>query len=80
MENQEKTSPKYAPEVHERAVRMVFNHADQYLSQWEAITSIASKIGCSGETLRKWVRQTERVLIGASSPTLPSRREALRIG
>jgi hypothetical protein len=56
MENQEKTSPKYAPEVHERAVRMVFNHADQYLSQWEAITSIASKIGCSGETVNVYGR------------------------
>jgi len=60
MENQKKTSPKYAPEVRERAVRMVFEHADQYPSQWEAITSIASKIGCSGETLRKWVRRAER--------------------
>jgi transposase-like protein len=25
-----------------------------------AITSIASKIGCSAETLRNWLRQTER--------------------
>jgi transposase-like protein len=44
----------------ERAVRMVFDHADQYSSQWEAICSIAPKIGCTGETLRKWVRQAER--------------------
>jgi transposase-like protein len=39
---------------------MVQEHAQEYASQWEAINSIASKIGCSGETLRKWVRQTER--------------------
>jgi transposase len=32
----------------------------QHDSQWAAITSVASKIGCSGETLRKWVRQGER--------------------
>ncbi len=46
-------------EVRERAVRMVFEHGTQYGSQWEAIRSIAAKIGCSPETLRKWVRQTE---------------------
>jgi transposase len=53
MQNQKKTSPKYAAEVRERAVRMVFDHGNQYSSQWEAICSIATKIGCSGETLRK---------------------------
>ena len=31
----------------------------EYGSQWEAIGSIAEKIGCSAETLRKWVRQAE---------------------
>ena len=46
--------------VQERAVRMVFDVKDQYPSQWAAIESIASKIGCTGETLRKWVRQGER--------------------
>ena len=54
-------SPKFSPEVMDRAVRMVFDAKDQYPSQWAAIESIASKIGCStGETLRKWVRQGER--------------------
>ena len=53
-------SAKYSPEVVERAVRMVFDAKDQYPSQWAAIESIASKIGCTGETLRKWVRQGER--------------------
>ena len=43
----------------ERAVRMVFDAKDQYPSQWAAIESIAAKIGCTGETLRKWVRQGE---------------------
>jgi len=51
---------RYSPEVRERAVRMVVEHEGQYDSQWAAIRSIASKIGCTGETLRKWVRQTER--------------------
>ena len=53
-------SPKYSPEVMERAVRMVFDAKDQYPSQWAAIESIAGKIGCTAETLRKWVRQGER--------------------
>ena len=51
---------KYSPEVRERAVRMVFEHESEYSSQWAAIQSIAEKIGCSGETLRNWVRQAER--------------------
>jgi transposase len=53
-------SPKYAPEVRERAVRMVFEHAGEHDSQWAAIGSIAAKIGCTAETLRGWVRQAER--------------------
>jgi transposase len=54
------TSNRYSPEVRERAVRMVLEHAGDHPSQWATISSIASKIGCTGETLRKWVRQAER--------------------
>ena len=43
-----------------RAVRMVTEHQGDHASQWAAICSIAAKIGCSGETLRSWVRQAER--------------------
>ena len=50
---------RYSPEVRERAVRMVLDHEREYDSQWSAIVSIATKIGCSPETLRKWIRQTE---------------------
>ena len=52
-------STRFSPEVRERAVRMVFEHRGEYASEWEAIGSIAGKIGCSAETLRKWVRRTE---------------------
>ncbi len=38
---------------------MVLEHQGQHGSQWAAIASIATKIGCSAETLRKWVRQAE---------------------
>jgi transposase len=51
---------RYSPEVRERAVRMVFEHQSDHDSQWAAMTSIASKIGCTAETLRKWVRRAER--------------------
>ncbi len=51
---------RYSPEVRERAVRMVMDQEVHHQSQWSAICSIASKIGCSSETLRNWVRQAER--------------------
>jgi len=51
---------KYSGEVRERAVRMVLEHQERYDSQWAAICSIAEKIGCSAEVLRKWLRQAER--------------------
>ena len=53
-------SARYSPEVRERAVRLVFEHQGEYPSQWAALESIAPKIGCTAETLRKWVRQSER--------------------
>ena len=55
-----KTSNKFSPEVRDRAVRMVRDHRGDYGSEWEAISSIASKIGCTAESLRRWVRQAER--------------------
>ena len=51
---------RYSPEVKERAVRMVFDQQAQHESQWSAISSIASKIDCTRETLRTWVRRAER--------------------
>ena len=51
---------RYSSEVRERSVRMVREHENEHASQWAAISSIAGKIGCTAETLRKWVRQAER--------------------
>ena len=59
MTNQAK-SPKFSPEVRERAVRMVIEHRSEHASEWAAIVSIAAKIGCTAQTLSNWVRQAER--------------------
>ena len=53
------TQKRYSPEVRERAVRMVLELQDEHTSQWAAIGSISRKIGCTHETLRRWVRRAE---------------------
>lgn len=51
---------RYSPELRERAVRMVFDHVHDHPSQWATIRSVAEKLGCTVEALRRWVRQAER--------------------
>ena len=58
MAEQTATRP-LSGEVRERAVRMVFEHQDEYPSQWKAIESISEKLGINHETLRIWVRRAE---------------------
>ena len=54
------TGTRYPNEMKERAVRLVLEQQSDYASQWATIESVASKIGCTRETLRRWVRQAER--------------------
>ena len=68
-----KRTPPYSAEVRARAVRMVLEHQDEHASQYAAIQSIAQKIGCSGETLRNWVRQAERDAGARAGPTTDER-------
>ncbi len=51
---------RFSPEVRQRAVRLVLECEREHPSEWAAIVSVASKIGCNAETLRKWVRQAQR--------------------
>ena len=67
----------YSPELRERAVRLVLDQQGEHDSQWAAIISVSSKIGCSAETLRKWVRQAERDL-GRRAGLTSTERERLK--
>src|SRR5512139_3582180 len=68
---------RYSSEVRERAVRLVLEHQGEHDSQWAAIASVAAKLGCTAETLRKWVRQAERD-VGARPGVTTSERERLK--
>ena len=50
---------RYLPETRERAVRMVLANEGGHADRAAAIRAIAPKIGCSRESLRRWVIQAE---------------------
>jgi transposase-like protein len=58
--NTKKKQPRYSEEFRDRAVRLVEEQHKQGSSQWAAMQSISQKLGCTPETLRRWVRQDER--------------------
>src|SRR3546814_17814730 len=78
-----KTTNKFSPEVRERAVRMVDEHRADYGSEWAAMTSIAGKIGCTAETLRRWCRAEASRRAGPAAHTASDtdrRSEERRVG
>jgi transposase len=50
---------KYDEDTKAKAIRLVTGHAEDYGSEWEAISTVAGRLGMSPETLRKWIRQSE---------------------
>jgi transposase-like protein len=70
---------RYSPEVRERAVRLVEEQEKTAESQWAVIQSIAAKIGCTSETLRRWVRQKERDTGKREGLTTAEREELKRL-
>ncbi len=51
---------RFSPEVRERAVRLVMEQRPAHPSEWAALQAVATKLGMTAETLRKWLRQAER--------------------
>src|SRR3546814_16794320 len=75
-----KTTNKFSPEVRERAVRMVDEHRADYGSEWAAMTSIAGKIGCTAETLRRWCREEASRRAGPAAHTASDTADRKSVG
>ena len=73
-----KNTPKYSPEIRERAVRMVQEHRGEYPSLWAAVESIALKIGCVPQTLHEWVKRHE-IDTGLRDGVTTDERERLKV-
>jgi transposase len=74
----EKTTTHYSPEFRERAVRRVREHPGEYPSEWSTIQSISAKIGCTAETLRRWIRQSQKACGEAKKGSISSEPERIK--
>ena len=70
------TNKRYSPEVRERAVRLVLEQQGEYPSRWACICSMAGKIGCTPETLRRWCKEVRSSQSNDSGS--PSEQELLK--
>jgi transposase len=66
---------KYDADTRAKAVRLVREHADDYASEYEAIRTVAGRLGMGPETLRKWLRQAEVDAGDREGTTTASARE-----
>lgn len=71
-------SPKFSPEMRERAVRMVQEHRSEHPSQWAAIESIAAKVGCVPQTFHIPGSSNMRLTLATATVCLPPRLDASR--
>ncbi len=69
---------KFSPEIRERAVRMVYEVREAHDSQWAAIEAVASKIGCTAQTLSNWIRKKDAPALPATPATDARVRELER--
>jgi transposase len=65
---------RYSTDFRARAMRLVAEARPEYETEWAAITSVATKLGVSSETLRKWIRQAE--IDGGQRPGVTSEESA----
>ena len=68
---------RYSPEFRQRAVHLFQEQQGHHSSKWAALNAIAGKVGCTAETLRKWVKQHE-IDQGQREGLSTSERERLR--
>ena len=57
---QRKPTPTYTAEFRERGIRLFKENRSNYSSDNAAYRAIASKLGCSPDSLRAWCQQLER--------------------
>jgi transposase len=58
---------------------LVLDHVEEYGSQWEAICSVAEKLGPQAETVRLWVRRAETDTGRRPGPTTVQLAEVKRL-
>lgn len=67
--SEKKPTPSYSAKFRERGIRLYREHRSEYTSDNKAYRAIASKLGCSHDTLRAWCIQAARDAGGCPGPS-----------